>query len=158
MINLTILLLLQIFLHLVQCNRFHRDNPHYNPDPKFNFPQNSSFTKVIVPSVYEEFKQHGVPAWVTDPQIMKRFGYSVHLYQKLDPEKPNYIRNRGTEGAVYLRYIVDHYDTFPSVAIFVHASPIHHAPFWLERIGCINPNATYMNINFKHLERTTRVW
>ena len=49
-------------------------------------------------------------------------GYSVYLYQRLDPSKPNFVKNRGTEGGVFLRYIVDHYDSFPDVAIFVHGS------------------------------------
>jgi hypothetical protein len=67
-------------------------------------------------------------------------------------------KNRGTEGGVFLRYIVDHYDSFPDVAIFVHADPSAHNPYWLKQIGCIRPNATYMNINFRNIERDTASW
>jgi hypothetical protein len=28
----------------------------------------------------------------------------------------------------------------------------------LEQIGCIRPNATYMNINFRNIERDTASW
>jgi hypothetical protein len=69
---------------------------------------------------------------------------------------PNYIRNRGTEGAVYLRYIVDHYHDFPDFGIFVHPNPEHHQKNWLEMLNCIRPNATYVNINIgKNYYRTT---
>jgi len=142
-------------------NKDKKYNPHYFPDEKavkYKYPKFANFTKVIVPSVYDEFDRFGVPAWATDQKLMEQFGYSVHLYQKLAPNGTNYIRNRGTEGGVYLRYIVDHYHNFPDVAIFVHANPADHSPYWLERIGCINPNATYLNINFMHLHRDTSVW
>ena len=90
--------------------------------------------------------------------LHERLGYSVFLYQRVDPKKPHYIRNRGTEAGVYLRYIVDHYDNFPDVAIFVHAFPHHHQVVWLEHIGCISPNATYMNFNFAYYNRSSDFW
>ena len=76
-------------------------------------------SKVVVPAVYKEWIG-GAPSWATDKSIQEKYGYSVFQYQKLHPESPNYMRNRGTEGGVYLKYIVDHYDDFPDVAIFVH--------------------------------------
>ena len=117
------------------------------------------FQKVLVPAVYDEFVKAGQPSWMTDQAVMERYNYSVFLYQKLDPNAPNYIRyNRGGEVGVYLRYIVDHYNNFPDVAIFVHSRPDAHQPRWLELIGCISPNATYININFDNHHRDTRYW
>lgn len=123
-----------------------------------NYQTFPNFTKVIVPSVYMEYKKFGLPIWITNKTIQEKLAYSVFLYQKLDSTQPNFIRNRGTEGAVYLRYIVDHYDNFPDVAIFTHAVPNDHATHWLEQVGCINPNASYININFRNLYRTTNQW
>lgn len=84
----------------------------------------ASFTKVVVPAVYKEWLD-GMPDWARDKSIQEEYGYTVKLYQRLDPEKPNFVKNRGSEGGVYLRYIVDHYDTFPDVAIFVHGEIFH---------------------------------
>jgi hypothetical protein len=106
-----------------------------------------AFTKVVVPSIYREYNESNYPAWISDPDILARYNYSVFLYQKLDPSKPNYIEhNRGTEGAVYIRYIIDHYDYFPDVAVFVHARPQEHQLHWLDVVGCIAPTATYMSM------------
>ena len=63
-----------------------------------------SFTKVIVPSVYDEWEKHGYPHWIQNSTFQEEYGYSVFLYQKFHPDKPNYIStNRGQEGGVYLR-------------------------------------------------------
>jgi hypothetical protein len=119
----------------------------------------NGFTKVLVPAVYKEWESHtNAPAWAKDPLIQQKYNYSVFLYQKHDPSKPNFIKNRGTEGGVYLKYIVDHYDNFPDVAIFVHGHPEHHQPDFLEYIGCIQPNATYINFNFSYFIRSTHYW
>lgn len=85
-----------------------------------------TFKKVVVPSVYREWVG-SKPDWVTSEAIRNQYGYEVFLYQKLDSALPNFIaNNRGTEGGVYLRYIVDHYDDFPDVAIFVHAQCVNY--------------------------------
>jgi hypothetical protein len=119
---------------------------------------NSNFTKVLFPSVFKEYV-NGAPAWLTNEEVKSKYGYSTFLYQKLYPNESNYIAvNRGTEAGVYLRYIVDHYDDLPDLMIFVHAHPEHHQPHWLEMIGCINPNATYLNINFQNVCRYTNNW
>jgi hypothetical protein len=118
-----------------------------------------SFTKVLVPSVYNEWETQGPPSWYTDKTIQQRHNFTIFLYQKMDPMKSNFIPiNRGTEGGVYLRYIVDHYDNFPDVAIFVHAKPEDHQPHWVDMIGCISPNATYISINTLRLVRSTEHW
>lgn len=117
-----------------------------------------SFTKVLVPSVYDEWDR-SIPEWISNEEIKQKYGYSVFLYQKKDPTKPNYIAtNRGRENGVYYRYIVDHYLNFPDVAIFVHAHPHEHQPKFLELIGCINPKAKYISINHQRLYRNTRFW
>ncbi len=117
------------------------------------------FSKVIVPAVYHDWNEFGPPKWASDPETMAKYGnYSIFLYQKKDPTKPNYIQNRGTEGGVYLRYIVDHYDDFPDVAIFVHGHPEHHQPHFLDYMGCISPHANYINFNFDYHVRSTHYW
>jgi hypothetical protein len=110
----------------------------------------NTLTKVVVPSIYREyFPNHPFPSWFRNVQIQEKHNYTVSYYQKNFPEKPNYIaKNRGTEGAVYLRYIIDHYDDFPDIAIFVHAHPEAHSPNWLPMLDCISPNATYLSINY----------
>lgn len=115
-----------------------------------------AFTKVLVPSVYKEWRRNS-PQWATDPETQKWFNYTVFTYQKLDPNAPNYFEyNRGTETGVYLKYVVDHYDNFPDVAIFVHAKPQKHQPNWLNMVGCISPNATWYNINYGYETWITR--
>ena len=106
-----------------------------------------AFTKVLVQAVYKEWIKEK-PHWVTDRAVQRKHNFTMFTYQKLDPNAPNYFAyNRGTETGVYLKYIVDHYDNFPDVAIFMHASPTDHRGNWLHMIRCINPNATWYNIN-----------
>ena len=74
-----------------------------------------SLTKVVVPSVYKEW-DNGSPDWITDKSIQEKYNFTTFVYQKTDPAKPNYFStNRGTEGGVYLKYIVEHYHDFPDV-------------------------------------------
>jgi len=119
-----------------------------------------AFTKVLVSAVYREWENSDAPAWAVDPAVMEKYGYSVFLYQKLDPTKPNYFGfNRGAEAGTYFKYIVDFYDNFPDVAIFVHADPSVHSTHWLERIGCLSPNVSYMSINNQHwVTRSPSYW
>lgn len=107
-----------------------------------------AFHKVIVPSVYREWEKSGLPGWAKDTENLNKHNISVFNYQKLDPSAPNYLWfNRGTETGVYLKYIVDHYDNFPDVAVFVHAHPKGHQNKWLEMVQCISPNASYYQLN-----------
>jgi hypothetical protein len=136
-------------------------SPYYDIHPdvfKHSYTQYPNFTKVLVPTVFEEYEKYGLPPWITNATIREKLGYDVFLYQRTNKSAPNYVRNRGTEGAVYLRYIVDHYDNFPDVAIFTHAFPWDHNPYWWEQIGCIKPTASYMNINFREISRGTDTW
>jgi hypothetical protein len=169
---IVVLILLNGFIHNVRSNgeekksiatkrQTSQKHTSHHIDPiifTHNYKVFPNFTKVLVPSVYLEYEKFGIPQWLTNQTVHEKLGYSVFLYQKNDSSQPLFVRNRGTEGAVFLRYIVDHYDNFPDVAIFVHAFPTDHAPHWLEQIGCINPNASYININFHNLYRTTEAW
>src|SRR5437868_1168268 len=118
-----------------------------------------SLRKVIVPSVFKEWENGKTPNWVTNRTLLEQYNYTTFLYQKINSSLPNYIPiNRGTEAGVYLRYIVDHYHNFPDVAVFVHAHPHQHQERWLELLGCIHPNASYINFNVRHMCRTTAYW
>lgn len=113
----------------------------------------------MVPSVYKEWEA-SPPQWAVNNSLQAEYNYSLFIYQKHHPHKPNYIaRNRGTEAGVYLRYIVDHYDDFPDVAIFVHARPEDHSATWLDYVKCISPSATYININLAAKKcRSPEMW
>mgnify|MGYP006194796417 FL=1 len=116
-----------------------------------------AFHKVIVPATFDEWEREGVPSWANNTEGLRKHGLSVFRYQKLDPSAPNYFGfNRGTETGVYLKYIVDHYDNFPDVAVFVHAHPQSHSSKWLSMVQCISPNATYYNLNYKESKWITR--
>lgn len=116
------------------------------------------FTKVVVPAVFNDWKK-GIPDWFSNNTLQSEYGYTVFLYQKSDPAKPNYIStNRGTEGGVYLRYIVDHYDTFPDVAIFVQGRPEVHEPNWLRYVRCARPTAGYYSFGEFVYRRRTDFW
>lgn len=114
--------------------------------------------KVIVPAVHNEFEGIGLPDWMVNQTLQKELDYEVFLYQKMHSDQPNYLRNRGTEGGVYLKYIVDHYDNFPDIAMFVHAHPHEHQPYFLDLIHCVSPMATYLSINTDRGCRQTAAW
>ena len=125
----------------------------------FMLPTVSPSHKVIVPAVFHEFDGNKLPSWINSTEMMQKYHYSVHLYQKKDASKPHYIAwNRGTEAGVYLRYIVDHYHHFPDIAVFVHGKPEEHTHHWMDAVRCIRPNATYFTINFAYLSRDTDYW
>lgn len=106
-----------------------------------------NFTKVIVPAVYQEWNS-GNPDWYTNETTKNSHGYTTFLYQKNDSTAPNYLAsNRGCENAAYFKYIVDHYDNFPDIAIFTHAQPSDHNKKWLDYVKCVSPNASYFSIN-----------
>ncbi len=120
-------------------------------DYKYKFNEYFNFTKVLIPAIYKEYENFGLPPWITNEKAQKQLGYSVFQYQQVDPLLPNYLP-RTTPGGVYLQYIVDHYDNFPDIGIFVHSIPNRLNPYWFEQIGCIKQNASYININFKEMK------
>jgi hypothetical protein len=100
-----------------------------------------------------------MPLWMVDSEFQQKKNISVFLYQKLNASQPNFIStNRGTEGGVYLRYIVDHYHNFPDIAIFVHGKPSEHSTNWMDMVNCVSLNATYSNMNDVELCRNTGNW
>lgn len=124
----------------------------------------AGFTKVVVPSVFKEWQNgpngtFNPPQWASNATVMAVHNYTVHLYQKLNASASNYIStNRGRENGVFYRYIVDHFDDFPDVAVFTHADPAEHQPKFLHWIKCISPNASYLSINNHRYYRKTDYW
>ena len=70
-----------------------------------------------------------MPVWANNskdprvhPDAPTARGYTVApMYQRRRPESPGYVPNHGYEGGVYLRFVLDHYDNLPDVAVFVQA-------------------------------------
>lgn len=62
-----------------------------------------------------------VPAmWSTEyPSQQWHRKYQTCVYQRHDPSISAYVPNFGFEAGVYLRYIVDHYDSLPSIVAFI---------------------------------------
>jgi hypothetical protein len=122
--------------------------PHSSIPPLLLEHQCCSILLSSVPASYREWI-HGFPDFVTNETLKAEYGYSTFLYQKHNPDLPNYVSsNRGCENSIYYKYIVDHYHDFPDLAIFVHAKPgEHNSDQWLNYIKCIRPNATYMSLN-----------
>lgn len=97
---------------------------------------NRNYSVVVVPAVMHEFIR-GQPYWMAS-HVQKMYGIQVFLYQKLNETEPNFIStNQGSEAGVYLRYIVDHYDNFPDVAVFIHGYPEEHQRDWLNITYCV---------------------
>lgn len=81
-----------------------------------------AISKIIIPSVYNEWR-NGFPDWIVDDSIKVKYNFSTFVYQKLDPQQPNYIGNRGSESGVFLKFVVDHYFDFPDIAVReIHAN------------------------------------
>eukprot|EP01036_Dinobryon_divergens_P030843 gene30843-40148_t len=102
----------------------------------------------VIPSLFDELNRNESrdnAAWIRDKLIHQKFNISVARYQRHSKDKPNFVRNQGNEAGVYLRYIVDHYDKFPDIAVFVHAAP--HTEKWPAVLACIRPNATFSFLN-----------
>ena len=118
-----------------------------------------SLQRVVVPAHFHEY-DNALPDWITDEKIRQQHNYTVFLYQRENSSAPNYIGyNRAGENHIYYKYIVDHYNDFPDVAIFVHAKPHEHQPYVLNYIGCISPNASFSLINDYFItERSTSYW
>lgn len=81
---------------------------------------------VVVPAVYNrwgnllEEEHHAgferTPFWAYENLRKNRH---VFLYQRLSKKEPFFVPNYGFEGAVYLKFIVDHYDNLPPLMVFV---------------------------------------
>ena len=84
----------------------------------------------LVVAHYDEWDDlDEMPVWANNskdprvhPDAPTARGYTVApMYQRRRPESPGYVPNHGYEGGVYLRFVLDHYDNLPDVAVFVQA-------------------------------------
>ena len=84
----------------------------------------------LVVAHYDEWDDlDEMPVWANNskdpryhPDAPLARGYTVApMYQRRRPESPGYVPNHGYEGGVYLRFVLDHYDNLPDVAVFVQA-------------------------------------
>lgn len=154
----------------------HQHQPHSHRKTHTSW-KNDDISRVIVPAVYKEWVSSGPPEWVTNQTLHKEYKYHVFSYQKLNESEPNFIStNQGTESGVYLRFIVDHYDSLPDIVLFIHGNPFDHFPKLsslqlAQLIASIRPNATYLNIGsalngwqgcrdttFWHKTSNTEIW
>lgn len=127
--------------------------------------------KVLVPAIYKEWRidlstfgmgnftlqgERYPPFWFWNETFQKEYGITTVLYQKQNSAAPRYIStNRGCENGAYYNFIVDHYDDFPDIAVFIHAKPEEHMTEggmdatmqWLNRVKCLRPNMTYASLN-----------
>jgi hypothetical protein len=83
---------------------------------------------VIVPAVWREWDA-GLPAWARSNEAHP---WTVYTYQRHDPAKPLFAPNYGYEGAIYLRFIVDHYEGLLD-GVYPSRQKIRTASGWL---GC----------------------
>ena len=122
----------------------------------------------IVPAVYDEWSHHRTtrqehpfskaPPWASVEylhEMMRSHGrydlnVSLTLYQKFNSALPHYIAsNRGMEGGVYLRYIIDNYrSSLPDFVAFLHAYPNEHSYQFPEILTCLDTRRTkYTSLN-----------
>lgn len=94
---------------------------------------------VIVPAVWKEWDR-GLPHWAREDASPL---WSVFAYQRRDPSKPRFAPNFGYEGAIYLRFIVDHYDALPDYSVFIQAD-MPDGGDWLYWISCLNSSTQFM--------------
>jgi hypothetical protein len=91
-------------------------------------------------------------AWAYDLQSVRK----VYVYEKECSECPyNIPVNRGHEASVYLKYIVDHYDTLSDFTLFVHDENYswHHNGSISERLNeAIDSGKKFYNINKYRME------
>ena len=73
----------------------------------------------IVIAELDEFHA-GVPHWA-EPNVAQAYCVAPP-YQRKDPEVPNFVPQRGLEGGVYLKFVVDYYDNLPDVTVFMRPS------------------------------------
>ena len=75
----------------------------------------------------------------------------VIIYDKENEENPyNIPVNKGNEASVYLKYIVDHYDTLSDFTFFIHDEEFawHHSDSIITRYNeAVQSNKLYYNIN-----------
>ena len=80
---------------------------------------------VVVPAVFDEWDvpegasvESSVPAWARPDPVKDPYVVS-DLYQRRFEAAPGFVPNRAYETAVYLKFVVDHYENLPDVTAFV---------------------------------------
>ena len=81
------------------------------------------------------FKEWGVPP---RPPLWLSAQWPLVLYQRLEPESPCYVPNRGAEAGIYMHFVVNNFERLPAVMVFLQAdflngfAPAKH-DFWQPR-------------------------
>jgi hypothetical protein len=83
------------------------------------------------------------------------------IYTKEDPSsnpKYNLPDNRGHEATIYLRYIIDHYETLPREIVFIHDhGPNKHSPHLIETLKSFKWNQKrYRSLNYEFFQTCER--
>eukprot|EP01006_Ploeotia_vitrea_P007613 TRINITY_DN1760_c0_g1_i1.p1 TRINITY_DN1760_c0_g1~~TRINITY_DN1760_c0_g1_i1.p1 ORF type:complete len:375 (+),score=16.81 TRINITY_DN1760_c0_g1_i1:414-1538(+) len=109
---------------------------------------------VVVPAFFKEFHSNHPPAWYEE--LGPEYGCVAWLYQRLDPDVPHYILNRGFESAVILRFLVDFYGNLPDYVAFIQGRP--HNDKFMQWLNCLNfdnaANLSYVPLAKKWLLRS----
>ena len=78
---------------------------------------------------------------------------NVLIYDKEDPTNPlNIPLNKGQEASVYLKYIIDYYDSLPEFTFFIHDEEYswHHSGSLIDKYQeAVMSNQKYYNVNDK---------
>ena len=118
---------------------------------------------VIIPAHYKSW--HGPrPPWESQ---LPSFA-SLFIYQRVDPEKPNYVFNGapsggwggGYEAGVHLHFLAQHYDNLPDVMIFTQDMPAEHSANFFPWLRCLKPE-TLTFTSFSDIfiqDRVTSKW
>ena len=115
----------------------------------------------VVVAHYDEWDSLAeMPVWANnsvDPSLDENAplcaGYTVApIYQRRHPDAPNFVPNHGYEGGVYLKFVVDHYDNLPDVAIFLQADAdvLEDLPSRLKKVverQATRGDVTYLPLN-----------
>lgn len=78
------------------------------------------------------------------------------VYQRTNPQAPNYSPNYGFEAGVIVQFVVEHYEALPDITVFMQDMPWQHNPHWMAWIECLRPNMTYAPLTHARLARLYR--
>ena len=95
---------------------------------------------VVVVSKYKE-----------DTEWLKKLNHPYVVYTKNenDTSRYNMNKNKGNEASVYLKYILDHWDSLPDHVAFIHAheSDWHHKESMADKLNSFRERGDYINLN-----------
>jgi len=101
-----------------------------------------------------------VPAmWLTKyPSSSWHKEFKTCVYQRHNSNERSFVFNRGFEAGIYLRYIVDHYDSLPDIVAFVQEDATSDIG---DRLACLRTNKdwgwTPLNMFFVE-DRDLSIW